>query len=149
MRFDAIIRAQLADDVVQEFGAVEVARVAAATAAGKQVGDAGKLVRVLRDMLAAVEKSVESDKDVMEKVQVVGIQNVGFKMNVWTMHMLGRNVAVLHRGHGRCVPMTVEEFGKVVDVMRGVVRAKRIVQRSMEAVMEWNEERRRREEDEL
>lgn len=135
--------------MVQEFGAIEVARVTAATAAGKQEGDAGKLVRVLRDMLAAVERAVQGDKDVMEKVQVVGIQNVGFKMNVWTMHMLGRNVAVLHRGHGRCVPMSVEEFGKVLDVMRAVVRAKWIVQRSMGAVVEWNEERRGREEDEL
>lgn len=90
-------------------------------------------------MLGALDRSVLGDLEVMNQLQVVGIQNVGFKMNVWTMHKLGRNVAHLQKGHGRFVPMELKRFGKVIEVMRSVVRVKRILERSIEAVREWEE----------
>lgn len=32
----------------------------------------------------------------------MGIQNVGFKINVWMVYMLGRNVVILHRTWKMC-----------------------------------------------
>lgn len=139
----------LRNGYAHEFGAIEVARVMAATGPGKRAVDEGKLVTVLADMLAAVRHAVEAAPHAMKKLQVVGIQNVGFRIAVWTMHMVGDNVAVLCRGRSRTVPVAVAEFAKVLDVMRAVVRAKMIIQRSVETVVEWSEAKKRLCADEL
>lgn len=125
--------------MVHELGCIEVSRVTAATPAGKEEGDAGKLIDGLYNMLSALDCSVHGDPEVMNQLQVVGIQNVGFKMNVWTMHKLGRNVAHLQKGHRKFVPMELKRFGKVIELMRAVVRVKRIMERNIEAVRGWDE----------
>lgn len=147
-RFDGIFRAQLADCTVHELGCLEVARVTAATPAGKEDVDTKKLIEGLHDMLATLEHSVLGDVTVMKKLQVVAIQNIGFKMNVLTMHMVS-NVAILQRGKGRYVPMELKDFENVIDVMRSVVRVKGILERNIEAIRRWQLEMRAKEEDVL
>lgn len=148
-RFDAIFRVQLADGVVHEVGCIEVARVRGAIHAKKVEVDAGKLIAGLRGMLLELSRSVDHDEAVMRKVKVVGIQNIGFKINVFTMHMVGPNVVVLQRGRGRNVPVELKDFGQLVHVMRAVIRAKNIIERTIEAVRQWEEARRVEQEDSL
>lgn len=92
-------------------------------------------------MLVDLGRTVRHDQEVMKTLQVVGIQNVGFKISMWTMQMVNRNVAVLHKGEGRCVPLELRDFGNVIDIMRAVVRAKGIFERSIESVRRWEERR--------
>lgn len=70
-------------------------------------------------------------------VQLVGVQNVGFMINTFTIHILGRHVAVLQREVRRYEPMQLSEFGKVIEVMRAAVRLKGITEVGIEAVQEW------------
>lgn len=148
-RFDGIIRAQLADGIVHELGCIEVARVKGATHANKEEVDAGKLIAGLHDMLLELSRTVDHDEAVMKEIQVVGIQNVGFKISIFTMQMVGPNVVVLQRGQGRNVPIELKDFGQLVHVMRAVIRVKKILERTIEAVRQWEEARVVKQEDSL
>lgn len=92
-------------------------------------------------MLVHLSRTVQHDQEAMKTLQVVGIQNVGFKISMWTMQMVNCNVAVLHRGQGRCVPLELKDFGNVIEIMRAVVWAKGIFERSIETVRKWEERR--------
>ncbi|KAH0609711.1 uncharacterized protein H6S33_012257 [Morchella sextelata] len=143
-RYDGVLRCVLADGHVYDLGAIEVSRgvVGRGVVGAKEADDGAKLVRGLRGMLRAVVEGTGMPGD---GVQVVGVLCVGWSLKVWTMHMLGEGgVTVLVRGRPRSVPMTWEQWGAVVEVMRGVVRVKGIVERGIEAARVWEEGRRGR-----
>lgn len=100
-----------------------------------------KLITGLRDMLGVLEHGMDGDEEVMESLQVVGIQNIGFQINMWTMHKVGRNVSLLQKGQVRSVPMEWKDFRQAICVMRAIVRVKLIIERNIAAVRDWENRR--------
>ncbi|KAL0631810.1 hypothetical protein Q9L58_009320 [Maublancomyces gigas] len=140
-RFDGILRAKLQNSTVYELGCIEVARVPKATAATKGETDTSKLISGLHDMLGVLERSVDSGEETMKSLQVVGIQNIGFQVNMWTMHKVGKHVALLQKGQVRSVPMEWKDFKQAIHVMRAVVMVKLILERNITAVRDWESRR--------
>lgn len=92
-------------------------------------------------MLGVLERSVDSDEETMKSLQVVGIQNIGFQVNMWTMHKVGKHVALLQKGQVRSVPMEWKDFKQAIHVMRAVVMVKLILERNITAVRDWESRR--------
>lgn len=92
-------------------------------------------------MLGVLERGMDGDEEVMKSLQVVGIQNIGFQVNMWTMHKVGRNVALLQKGQVRSVPMEWKDFRQAIYVMRAIVRVKLILERNIAAVRDWENRR--------
>lgn len=92
-------------------------------------------------MLGVLERGMDGDEEVMKTLQVVGIQNIGFQINMWTMHKLSPNVAQLQKGQVRSVPMEWKDFRQAIHVMRAIVRVKSILERNIVVVRAWEARR--------
>ncbi|KAH0610188.1 uncharacterized protein H6S33_011715 [Morchella sextelata] len=135
-RFDAIMLA-LAGIEVSEFGAIEVARTADAIAPKKRAIDSTKLQNILRSMLCQLKRQVDDDWEVVKQLQVVGIQHVGFTIQISRMTAVSSNVFLLQRGRLRTVPTTLEKFHSVFEIMQSMVVTKKILERSMAVITRY------------
>ncbi|KAI5844671.1 hypothetical protein DFP73DRAFT_550236 [Morchella snyderi] len=135
-RFDAIMLA-LAGIEVCEFGAIEVARTADAIAPKKRAMDSTKLQNILHSMLCQLKRHVDDDWEVLKQLQVVGIQHVGFTIQISRMTAVSSNVFLLQQGRLRTVPTTLEKFHSVFEIMQSMVVTKKILERSMAVITRY------------
>ena len=122
-KLDAVIRT--VEDNTHEFGGVEVARTDAGGAGStKRLGDAGKLVRAMRDMLFRLHERVGHDEGVVRRVQVVGVVCAGVKMQAMRMGCWRGGVAVLVPEMELEVPVEIGGAKRLWQILAGVQRLK-------------------------
>lgn len=134
-RLDGVIRT--VEDNTQEFGGIEVARTAhGGRTSTKWLSDTEKLLKALRDMLGVLCGVVGRWKE-GPGLQVVGVVCAGLKMQVIRMgHWREGAVAVVSRERIVEVPVEVQEFKELVNLLVMVATMKVVVQDSVQTVKE-------------
>lgn len=115
-RLDGVVRT--VEDEAYEYAGIEVAKKWQDHTSSKSLNDSRKLIRALRDMLRRLHGRVNNRKDVVHKLQVVGLLNQGLRLQVLRMCHPHGYVCLLMRGEDHRVPSIASE---IVDLLRLIV----------------------------
>ncbi|KAA8892759.1 hypothetical protein FN846DRAFT_1009577 [Sphaerosporella brunnea] len=128
-KLDAIICT--IDDNFLEFGCMETSRTFKGMTATKWLNDSKKLERIMRDMLGRLVHIGSSKK---EKVQVVGITTAGLTIRFSRIVNVASHVCLIQREDLQQVPTTVNDLQALLLLLATVVRIKRVIAESLDAV---------------